>query len=117
MINLNKIKYIYFFKGYTDLRKSIHGLSALIRNLVPMEELQNTLFVFCSKDRMNIKMIVLDYDGWWLFQKKLFNSKFLWPKFIEELKSITKRQLEWFLDGLNINQKYAHEEYKPVAYI
>lgn len=34
--------------------------------------------------------------------------KFQWPKTQGEVRDITKRQLEWLLEGLQIDQKKAH---------
>ena len=34
--------------------------------------------------------------------------KFQWPRNKDEVKEITKQQLEWLLDGLEIEQKHAH---------
>jgi transposase len=36
--------------------------------------------------------------------------KFQWPKNEGEVRDITKRQMEWLLDGLQIDQKKAHLE-------
>lgn len=36
--------------------------------------------------------------------------KFQWPKNEGEVRDITKRQMEWLLDGLQIDQKKAHRE-------
>lgn len=36
--------------------------------------------------------------------------KFQWPKSQEEVRTITKRQLEWLSEGLQIEQKKAHKE-------
>ena len=34
--------------------------------------------------------------------------KFQWPRNTEEVKEITGQQLEWLLEGLEIEQKKAH---------
>ena len=80
MIDLSKIDGIYLYSGYNDLRMSINGLSILAQSLYKLDDLKHKLFIFCSKKRDNIKIIELDYDGFWLYQKKLFKGKFLWPK-------------------------------------
>lgn len=36
--------------------------------------------------------------------------KFQWPKTQGEVRDISKRQLEWLLEGLQIDQKKAHKE-------
>ena len=77
MIDLSKIEGIYLYSGYTDLRMSINGLSILAQSLYKLDELKHKLFIFCSKKKDNIKIIELDYDGFWLYQKKLFKGKFL----------------------------------------
>lgn len=112
MIDLNKINGIYLYTGKTDLRASIFGLSIIIQENFPIETMRNKLFVFCSKNKRNIKIIELDYDGFWLYQKKLHKGKFRWPKYNEANKTmiIDKRQFNWLLDGLEIIQKYAHED-------
>lgn len=112
MINLEKIEAIYLFTGKTDLRASINGLSMIIQESFPIEMIRNKLFVFCNKDKRNIKVIELDYDGFWLYQKKLHRGKFRWPKYCEssQTMSIDKRQFRWLLDGLELIQKYAHED-------
>lgn len=113
MIDLNNIEGIYLYSGYTDLRMSISGLSILAQNLYKLDDMKHKLFIFCSKRKDNIKIIELDYDGFWLYQKKLFKGKFIWPKkdnngFI----NIDIRQLKWLLEGLNIIQPSAHIESK-----
>ena len=38
--------------------------------------------------------------------------KFKWPKNSGELKSITKKQLDWLLSGLKIEQERCFKEYE-----
>jgi transposase len=52
-----------------------------------------------------------DGNGFILVTKSLSNEmKFQWPKSQVEVRTITKRQLEWLLEGLQIDQKKAHTE-------
>jgi transposase len=36
--------------------------------------------------------------------------KFQWPKNQGEIRDITKRQMQWLLEGLQIDQKKVHRE-------
>ena len=112
MIDLEKIEGIYLYTGKTDLRASIYGLSIIIQESFPLETIRNKLFVFCSKDKRNIKIIELDYDGFWLYQKKLHKGKFRWPKLDvnNQTMMIDKRQFKWLL-----KQKYAHDDIRIIA--
>ena len=112
MIDLSKIEGIYLYSGYTDLRMSITGLSILAQELYKLSDTRHKLFIFCSKRKNNIKIIELDYDGYWLYQKKLFDDKFRWPrKDNNGFINIDKRQLYLLLGGLNSAQKEAKTVY------
>ena len=54
--NANDFKKIYIATGYTDLRRGMEGLAAIIRfqfNLDPYDK--DTLFLFCGKRTDRIK--------------------------------------------------------------
>lgn len=112
MIDLKDIEGIYLYKGNTDMRMGIFGLSALAQTIIPVNDMRRRLFIFCGKTKKSVKILELDYDGWWLYQKRLINGKYVWPKNMDENTMIDKRQLQWLLDGLSIVQKYAHKEEK-----
>lgn len=108
MISLEKIESIYLWTGYIDMRKSFNGLIGLAESVVSKEEMGQKLFIFCGKRKNSIKVLEMDGDGWWLYQKKLVTGKFQWPKNANELMAIDKRQLLWLLDGLSPVQPKAH---------
>lgn len=95
--------------GPTDFRKQIEGLVTLINlyyKLDPYSE--NTVFIFCNKKRNSIKVLRFDENGFILANKKLLDKmKFQWPNSISEIKNISYRQMEWLLQGLEIEQKTA----------
>lgn len=69
--------------------------------------MQSTLFY--NKKRNAIKVLRYDRNGFILAQKKLLEEmKFQWPSKQEEVKLITKQQVEWLFEGLEIEQKKAH---------
>jgi transposase len=50
-----------------------------------------------------------DGNGFLLITKWLSDEmKFQWPKTQGEVRDITRRQLEWLLQGLQIDQRKAH---------
>ena len=50
-----------------------------------------------------------DGNGFILVTKSLLDEmKFQWPKTQGEVRDISKHQLEWLLQGLQIDQKKAH---------
>jgi transposase len=68
------------------------------------------MFIFCNRHKNKVKILYWDKTGFWLLYKRLEESKFIWPKNNDEAKLISKKQLEWLLDGLSIEQKNYHQQ-------
>ncbi len=95
------------------MRKSIDGLAALVSHSFDLDLFSNSLFVFCNKDRNKIKILHWDHNGFWLYYRRLEHGKFRWPAHHgEQTLPISRRQLQWLLDGLTLEQRQAH---RPVT--
>jgi transposase len=100
---------IYLACGGTDLRKSIDGLAALVSQAFELDPFTGSLFVFCNKGRDKLKILYWDHNGFWLYYRRLERGRFLWPKPADEATlAIDRRQLQWLLDGLSLEQRQAH---------
>lgn len=98
---------IYIACGYTDMRKSIDGLAAIVQQQFRMDPFSPTLFLFCGKRRDRFKALLWEGDGFILFYKRLENGTFRWPRSQEEVKPITWQQFRWLMEGLELEQKTA----------
>lgn len=68
-------KKVFIATGYTDLRRDMEGLAAIIRfqfELDPYDK--NTLFLFCGKRSDRIKGLLWEGDGFLLLYKRLDNQ-------------------------------------------
>lgn len=103
-------EHIYLACGVTDFRKQIEGLAALVSLKYHLDPYSPVcVFLFCNKKRDCLKALRFEPDGFLLSTKKLLpDMKFQWPRTPEEIKSITPQQVRWLLEGLSIEQKYAH---------
>ena len=70
-----------------------------------LDPFTRSLFLFCGRRRDCIKALLWEEDGFLLLYKRLENGRFNWPNSEEQVRSITRRQLEWLLEGLSIDQK------------
>ena len=61
-----------------DLRKGIDGLAALCRQKLQSEPFEGALFVFSSRRRKTVKILVYDGQGFWVCQKRLSQGRFQW---------------------------------------
>ena len=104
MINLSNNEGIYLFSGPTDLRKSIDGLLILIQESFSISDMRNKIFMFSNKHKNRLKIIEIDIDGVWLYQKRLTKDEFRWPKVEYGKLSLSKDELNYLLMGMDITQ-------------
>lgn len=99
---------VYLALGATDLRKSINGLAVLVSEHLEQDALSGNYFVFCNRTRSLLKLLYWDRNGFCLWMKRLEQDKFRWPSSEKEVLCISRRQLNWLLEGLSLDQKEAH---------
>ena len=109
---LSDTDHIYLACGVTDFRKQISGLVAMVHMQFRLDPYKGSCaFIFCNKKRNGIKILRYDSNGFILASKKLLEDmKFQWPRTPDEVKEISFQQVEWLLQGLEIEQKKALHE-------
>ena len=114
MLNESGAGRVYLASGVTDLRKSIDGLAVLVKEGFDLDPFSSSLFVFCNRQRDKMKILKWDYNGFWLYYRRLERGKFQWPGGTDDAVPIVidHRQLRWLLDGLALKQPKAHHEVK-----
>ena len=105
---------IFLACGYTDFRKQIPGLVATVSLGLKLDPYDGDyVFIFCNRKRDSIKVLRYDQNGFVLATKKLLDDmKFQWPRTPDDVKEISFQQVEWLLQGLEIEQKKAHHQVK-----
>lgn len=78
---------VYIACGYTDLRRGIDGLAALVQQQFQLDPFSNTLFLFCGRRRDRIKALYREGDGFLLLYRRLESGSFLWPRKEREAKA------------------------------
>ena len=102
MVEFSKDRQIYIYGEATSMRFGIPKIQLLVAANFSKVEIMNSVFLFCSGDRKQIKIYYEDEYGAWLLQNKLYDQKF---KLSKELKSgvkLTRTQLRMFLHGLDV---------------
>ncbi|WP_157673808.1 IS66 family insertion sequence element accessory protein TnpB [Cognaticolwellia beringensis] len=101
---------VYLVTGFTDMRKSINGLSIIVSETLLLDPLSQAWFVFCNKQRDKLKILFWDTNGFWLYYRRLEQGRFQWPKYGEACAamSIEQRQLQWLLSGLAVTSQTRH---------
>ena len=99
---------VYIALGYTDLRRGIDGLAAVVQESFALDPFTNTLFLFCGRRKGRIKGLLWEGNGFLLLYKRLETGSFQWPRTGEEARQLTPQQYRWLMEGLSIDQPKAH---------
>lgn len=113
MIDFSRVQNYYIACGYTDMRRQIDGLTALVRLQYHAEPNEESLFLFCGRRADRIKALYWDGTGYILLYKRLSEKRFQWPRNQEELRLLTRQEFRWLMEGLSITQTKAFVPGKP----
>lgn len=117
MRSINEFKNVYLYRCFVDFRKSINGLTAIVQEEMKLNLFGPTLFIFCGKRRKSIKILYWDNTGFALWYKKLEADLFPWPKKkSEEVITVSNKELQWLLDGIDFWRTSPHLEKSYVKY-
>lgn len=100
---------VYIVTGYTDMRKSIDGLCAIVHDQLQSDLPGQSIYMFCGKRCDRIKVLFHEPDGYVLLYKRLdvVQGRYRWPRDKSEVKPITWQQFDWLMSGLEIEQPKA----------
>ena len=101
---------IYIICGYTDMRKSIDGLCAIIRDQLHFEPEHTTaLYLFCGRRNDRIKALLHENDGFVLLYKHLDHNtgKSRGPRNRDEVKTSKWWTIDRLMSAREIEQPKA----------
>lgn len=69
-----------------------------------------SMYVFSNKGRDKIKLLIWHLNGHWCLYKRLDKQRFQWPNWFaeESVLAFTQEQLNYLLDGYNLNGMRPH---------
>lgn len=112
MLNIYKVEAVFIAPGATDLRKSVDGLSIIVQDSFELDPFSNSLFVFCNRDRTRLKILHWEFNGFWLYYRRLERGKFNWPQTESDVFKVDISELKWLLEGFELRCGKRHDEVK-----
>jgi transposase len=106
MIHISdKCRYL-LYSGKTDMRKSFHGLAAIVTNKMQHDVLSGDIYIFISKRRNAIKLLRFEADGFAIFYKRLEKGTFEIPAHDRPSSSmvISDNELIFILKGVALKR-------------
>ena len=76
MIDPSRVSKYYVACRYTDIRRGIDGLAAMVIQQFGQELREDSLFLFCGRRTDRIKALYYSGDGYILLYKRLNNGAF-----------------------------------------
>ncbi len=91
------------------MRKSIDGLCAIVEDKLHMNPRRSAIFLFCGRRCDRLKILMWEPDGFVLLYKRLSvaHGRYRWPRNRDEVRSLTWREFDWLLSGIDIEQPKA----------
>lgn len=98
---------IYLVCGYTDMRKSIDGLRAIVEGTLKLDSKDHSLFLFCGRRCDRMKALIWEGDGYVLLYKRLDveNGRYRWPRDKSEARNLTWQQFDWLMSGIDSGER------------
>ena len=109
MLKEMRFPQVYLVCGYTDMRRGIDGLAAIVQQNYRLEPCSGSLFLFCGRRRDRLKALLWEEDGFLLMYKRLDNGGFQWPRSESESRLL---QYVWLMQGLSTEQPKAIQKSK-----
>jgi transposase len=94
---------VHLALGFSDMRKGIHGLTALVQETLQQDPFSGHLFAFRGKKASLLKILFWDGNGLCLFTKVLDRGQFIWPRVSEQGNTVTlsAAQLAMLIEGID----------------
>ncbi len=102
MIKFDTLNQIHIYSGPTSMKMGIYKIQMLVALNFSPAEIINSVFIFCSKNKKNIKIYYENEYGYWLLQNRISQGNFKWPEIDGQRIRIDRRQLTWLLKGLDV---------------
>jgi len=105
------------YSSTCDMRKSFHGLAAIVKYQMGCDVLSGDIYIFISKRRNAIKLLRFEGDGFAIFYKRLEKGTFEIPAHDNQSGTmmISDNELIFILKGVALKQikyrpRYTHNQ-------
>jgi len=92
---------IWLVAGFTDMRRGIDGLAALVQTALSSNPFSGELYIFRGRRSDRVKLLWHDTDGMCLFYKRLHRGRFVWTNAGNGVVQLSAAQLSTLLEGID----------------
>ena len=117
MIHISdKCRYM-LYRFDTDMRKSFHGLAAIVRYQMQCDVLNGDIYIFISKHRNAIKLLRFEPDGFAIYYKRLEKGTYEMPAHDNKTEAIivSDNELIFILKGVALKGVKYRKRYSQIC--
>ena len=117
MIHISDKYRCLLYSGDTDMRKSFHGLAAIVKYTMLSDVLNGDIYIFISRRRNSIKLLRFEGDGFAIFYKRLEKGTFEMPEYDNKSGTmlITNNELIFILKGVALKRIKYRPRYSQIS--
>ena len=99
-----------------DMRNGFDGLAGIVRNILKLNPVGGSVFIFINRAGTHIKLLYWDGDGFALFYKRLERGRYSMgePSRTTPSRLITREELMMLLEGLSFKDMNRKKRFKMV---
>ena len=91
------------------MRKQIDGLAELVATELGRDPADRSMYLFLNRGRDKAKLLIWHLNGYWLLYKRVERQRFRLPDWFEEdVLELTVEQLDYLIDGYDLNGMRPH---------
>jgi transposase len=99
---------IFLCLAPADMRKSLDGLSAMVRSEMGEEPLSGHLFIFRNRRGDRLKVLSWDRNGFALWYKRLEKGRFSFPRRDSGKLVISESSFQLLVGGLSLERVWSN---------
>lgn len=115
MFALSSAQRYFLYRGVTDMRKGIDGLSGIVREHLGSDPLSGDAYVFVNRRRDQLKLLIWDRTGFALYAKRLERGTFELPEPREGVgarQAVRWDELVMILEGVSLRSIQRRRRYQ-----
>ena len=104
MRGIHTKKQVWLYREPVDFRKQMNGLIEVVEEQLKRRASDGAVYVFRSKRKDKVKVLMWDKNGFWLGYKRLEKGQLDFPKERSGTVAITREQYEMLISGMPVLQ-------------
>ncbi len=99
---------IYLCMAPVDMRKQSSSLAAFVEGDLNLDPFASAIFGFVNRRRTQCRLLMWERNGFVLWNKRLEQERFHWPRADGGVVNLSVQQLNWLLDGIDLSRWRPH---------